>query len=99
MIGEDDRNHGLGLLEDERLRKDLIGGGLLKRSSEQDRGQGLGSGRDDDDRQPTLPAEVAKLVRAPNQDREQEQRDQAVLGDHDLGRGQVTDQLVAEVGV
>src|SRR2546428_8527978 len=59
----------------------------------------LRAGGDDHDRQPSLPTEIPQLVDAADQHRQQEQRDQPVLGDHDLGRCQVTDELVAEVGV
>ena len=97
--GEDDRDQGLGLLQDEGLREDLVRGRSLEGGREQDRRDRLRARGDDADREPSARPEVAQLARAADEDRQEEQGDQRILGDHDLGGGEVTDELVAEVSV
>jgi hypothetical protein len=89
----------LGLLEHERLREQLMLRGDRERSREQDRGQRLRARRDDGDREPPPAAELLELAATADEYREQKQGDQRVFGDHDLGRAEVLNQLVAEVGV
>ena len=72
---------------------------IRERLREQDRRDRLGTHRNQADRHPTSPVEVAELWNAAQQEGQQKQADQGVLDDDDLRRLQMTDELGSEVGV